>query len=510
MDGEGERDVSVGRSIRVLAMSIVLAPSSFAAGNPALDESGVPPLTPVYTQTFSAPLALSNAWADVDNDGDPDLAVTFENGEVRLYRNNPDGFRNVGAEWGLLTDPGDPRSIAWGDFDNDGDLDLYVGYSGHVPPANRLYRNELDKGQERFTEIGKEAGANVQGLSRQASFVDFDGDGDLDLFVALRDDANLLLKNDGGRFADVSYDIGLYEPRRTVGACWFDMENDGDLDLFTANQNGDRDGMFRNDRGRFVDIAGSLDIDQPRRSVEEGSVGCAPIDFDNDGDLDLHVASYGPDKLYRNDGGAFTDVAETLGIAVREHMVSAAWGDVQHDGRLDVYVVGFEWGKPRYPDHFFISNGNLFIDQQLPVIREHDADHGAQFADFDRDGDLDLALADSDPSGVHYLYRNDLPRDATLRSIQILVLDAQGHYTRAGAQVRVFRGGTQQLLGLRMVDTGSGYNAQNALPVHIGLAEPGLVDVRVTRVSPEGPLTQEFRDIDPALLAGKAFVVRLP
>ena len=99
--------------------------------------------------------------------------------------------------------------MASADVDGDGDLDLYVGYSGHQGPANRLYRNELHGsepvvGGVQFTQIGQQAGVAVQGLTRQVAFVDYDADGDVDLYVALRDDANLLLQNNSGVFTDVS------------------------------------------------------------------------------------------------------------------------------------------------------------------------------------------------------------------------------------------------------------------------------------------------------------------
>jgi hypothetical protein len=242
--------------------------------------------TPVQPSTFSDPGGQSNAWGDYDNDGDLDLIVLFRDAPVRLYRNGPSGFENVADGLGLPTDGGNPRSVAWGDYDGDGDLDVYIGYSG-AGPANRLLRNNISDGVEGFTEVGETAGVALKGATRQVSFVDYDTDGDLDLYVALRASVNRLLQNNDGVFTDVTFRTGIMEPRRTVGACWFDMDSDGDLDLFTANQNGDRDGMFRNDDGMFSDVAIELDMDSYRRPLTDGGVGCAVTDFDTDGDLDL-------------------------------------------------------------------------------------------------------------------------------------------------------------------------------------------------------------------------------
>lgn len=466
--------------------------------------------TPVQPELFSDAGGQSNAWGDFDNDGDLDLIVLFNNAPARLYRNSIDGFENVAPDSGLPDDGGNARSVAWGDYDRDGDLDLYIGYSGRSGPANRLYRNDTDGGEPAFTEVGETAGVAISGFTRQVSFVDYDADGDLDLYVALRASVNRLLQNNKGVFTDVTFQVGIAEPRRTVGACWFDMDADGDLDLFTTNQNGDRDGMFRNDDGHFSDVAIELNIDQPRRPLADGGVGCAVTDYDVDGDLDLYVAEYGHDSLFRNNGdGSFTDVAEDMGVAVHDHIVTGVWADVQHDGRPDLYTVGYVNGNPGQQDYLFINEGDRFVNRLPDVIAANDTDHGVQWADFDRDGDLDLALAANDPAGSHYVFRNDLDAAIASRSIQVLVLDESGHYTRQGSEVRVYRAGSDELLGLRMVDTGSGYNAQNAKPVHIGFPEPVAIDVHVTVLGPEGRKTDVFRDIDWQGLGGRPFVVKM-
>ena len=466
--------------------------------------------TPVQTSLFADPGGQSNAWGDYDNDGDLDLIITFRDAPVRLYRNGSSGFENVADGSGLPTDGGNPRSVAWGDYDGDGDLDIYIGYSGYEGPANRLFRNNLQEGRSGFTEVGEAAGVALKGATRQVSFIDYDSDGDLDLYVALRASVNRLLQNNDGVFKDVTFTIGIMEPRRTVGACWFDMDADGDLDLFTTNQNGDRDGMFRNDDGRFSDVAIELNMDSPRRPLTDGGVGCAVTDFDTDGDLDLYVAAYGDDMLYQNNGdGTFTNVAAKMGVDNEHHVVTGVWADVQHDGRPDLYTVGYVNGKPGTPDYLYINEGDRFENRLPDNIAKDDTDHGVQWADFDQDGDLDLALAANDPAGSHYLFRNNLAADVAVRSIQVLVLDAKGHYTRAGSEVRVFTAGTDELLGLRMVDTGSGYNAQNAKPVHIGLSRSVEIDVHVTIMTPNGRKTEVYSDVDWQALAGKPFVVKV-
>lgn len=462
--------------------------------------------SPIQTELFATPGAQSNAWADYDNDGDLDLLVTFRRAPTRLYQNTDGVFTDVATEMGLPTDGGDMRGAAWGDYDNDGDVDLYLGYAGRTDPRNKLLRNDGST----FTEVGKAAGVDLKGITGQTTFVDYDADGDLDLYVAFRETFNRMLENNGdGTFTDVSFKSGLAEIRRTVGACWFDMDSDGDLDVFTANQNGDRDGMFRNDGDRFNDVAMELDMDQPRRPTRDGSVGCAVTDFDTDGDLDLYVAEYGRDSLFRNNGdGTFTDVAEDMGADIDDHIVTGVWGDVNNDGRPDLYTVGYVSREPGAKDYLLLNLGDRFEDVMTHVIAANDGDHGVQFADFDGDGDLDLALAANATNGTHYVFANQLGEDARQRSLQVLVLDRNGYYTKAGAEVRVYRAGTDKLLGLTQVDTGSGYKTQNAMPVHFGLPDLSPVDVVVSSPSPSGSLITRRNNIDPTSLVGQVLEFR--
>lgn len=461
---------------------------------------------PVQPDLFAAPGAQSNAWADYDNDGDLDLLVTFRRAPTRLYQNADGVFTDVGAAMGLPTDGGDMRGAAWGDYDNDGDVDLYLGYAGRSDPRNRLYRNDGTT----FTEVGEAAGVDLKGITGQTTFVDFDGDGDLDLYVAFRETFNRMLENNGdGTFTDVSFRKGLAEIRRTVGACWFDMDGDGDLDVFTANQNGDRDGMFRNDGERFNDVAMELDIDQPRRPTQDGSVGCAVTDYDTDGDIDLYVAEYGHDSLFRNNGdGTFTDVAEQMGVDIYDHIVTGVWGDVNNDGKPDLYTVGYVNRQPGAKDYLLLNLGDRFEDVMPHVIAANDADHGVQFADFDNDGDLDLALAANDAAGSHYVFANQLSSEVRQNSLQVLVLDRKGYFTKAGSEVRVYRAGTDELLGMTQVDTGSGYKTQNAMPVHFGLPNLEPVDVVVSSPSPSGPRETRRNDIDPSEYLGQVLDFR--
>jgi hypothetical protein len=148
----------------------------------------------------------------------------FEGRPNRFYRNDTGTFHDVGTEVGLIDDQ-ETRAAAWGDYDSDGDADLYIGFADPKIPL-KVYRNDA-KGT-RFVDVAREIGVTLNGVARQPAWIDYDGDGDLDLFAAFRDVPNRLLRNDRGRFVDVTKDAGIGDSRKTVGAVWWDFDRDGD------------------------------------------------------------------------------------------------------------------------------------------------------------------------------------------------------------------------------------------------------------------------------------------
>ncbi len=268
------------------------------------------------------------AWADYDNDGDMDLYLARDGQANLLLRNDGGVFSD--ATTTTIADAGPGRAVCWADFNNDGLVDLYL--VNHDAP-NRLYRSYGDPGigQWFFFEVGGAAGDAGPGAG--AAWADYDNDGDLDLFIANSYGANRLLQNNGDYgFWDVTVGL-LGDTGNAMGAAWGDYDNDGDLDLYVAND-GQADLLLRNGDGGFSLVAGGALGDAGRGR------GAAWGDYDNDGDLDLYVARHGqPDLLLRNDGGdLFTRVP--LGVPEASGQGnSAAWGDLDGDGDLDVYLV---------------------------------------------------------------------------------------------------------------------------------------------------------------------------
>lgn len=491
-----------------LASSLLAA--TFMAG--LANAATQPAFTSIQPETFSVPGSLSNAWGDFDNDGDLDLAVSLKGGEVRLYRNDKGVLTNIGAVVGLPTSGKEIRGVSWGDYDGDGYLDLLGGSNVMPIDQNRsfIWRNE---GGKRFAEVAEKIGLTIPGrISRQANWVDYDNDGQVDLYASNRAGPNQLFHNEGGVFRQVFADNGVTDGRPTVGSCWFDYNHDGKLDLFLANQSGATDALWRNDGEKsFTDVAPSLGLNAPGRAKEEGGVGCAVGDYDNDGNLDLFVAVYGASLLYRNKGdGTFEEVGKAAGVADPGHAVGAAWGDYDNDGYLDLYVTSYEGeaGKQTPLDRLYHNNGKGGFDQVLTRDSLLNAgDHGVEWIDYNGDGALDLSVMRGySPVGGHFLFRNDLQGPARSRSLSVLVLDAKGHYTRAGAEVRLYdKAG--KILATRPVSTGGGYNAQSAAPVHFGLKSFEPVTVEVSFMSNGGVKKKTVRGVDPRAFAKKPLVI---
>jgi hypothetical protein len=451
-----------------------------------------PPAFEPYHRDLQAAATLVNAASDYDRDGDIDLFVGFNGATNRFFLNDRGRLRDVSVEAGIGHARA-TRAAAWGDYDNDGDADLLVGFAPGMGSVLALFRNERGP----FIDATIPAGIGIEtGAVRQLAWVDFDADNDLDLFVGFRDRADVLFRNDAGKFTDVAAAVGLADTRRTVGAVWFDYDEDGDLDLYAAHMDGDANGLYRNDGGRFTDVAEAAGVAWGGRAPKEaanGTVRPCVADVDGDGRFDLFMANYGPNGLFLNRGGGkFEDVSASWGVAIDGRYDTCAFADMDNDGRIDLYVNGTVTGGVSYRDYLFRNTGSRFEDVTPDNIKALGADHGALWADFDRDGYEDLALTGAGKELLQLVLRNMLPSSETRRAVRVRVTDANGRSTRPGAEVRLYEPGTRRLLGTRLVDTGSSYNAQSDIPIHFGLGSATRLDVEV--IWPGGsrtPATQQ-------------------
>jgi hypothetical protein len=272
------------------------------------------------------------AIGDFNNDGWVDIVVANFTQSAILYRNDSVTFTNVaaGAGMGLTTWGG---SINWFDYNNDSYLDCFIGNDGIPSHTNYLFRND---DLVTFTEVAAGAGLTDNLSTLCAATADYDNDGDLDLFCGNQTGSptNVLYRNDGGSFTDVTISSGLLTYSYTWGADWGDYDNDGNLDLYIANSNAANQFFRNNGDGTFTEMAASLGIDDASQSFSTGWA-----DYDNDGDLDLYVANgTGTDKLYQNNGSSFTDVAASAGTDDSRLSNSTTWADFNNDGFPDLYL----------------------------------------------------------------------------------------------------------------------------------------------------------------------------
>lgn len=318
----------------------------------------------------------------------------------------------------------------WIDYDNDGWLDLYL-VNGHSEPrraaekgaeANRLYRNRGDK---TFEDVTDRAGVGDRGYGFGLAAGDFDNDGDTDLYVT-NYGANVLYRNEGdGTFRDVTEEAGVACPAWSTSAAFFDANGDGWLDLYVANYldydaktaqacvgnsrklpsychpnrfDGAPDALFINQRnGTFADISERAGITAAGRAAGKG-LGVLPLDFDRDGDTDIFVANDSvPNFLWRNlGGGKFEDAAIEAGVALEtsgkpEACMGIAAADLNADGWEDWFVTNFS----QETDTLFLSEGDGFYEDAtdrvgLATPTWLPLGFGTGFVDFDLDGDLDI------------------------------------------------------------------------------------------------------------------------
>jgi len=378
---------------------------------------------PLVTTTGDS---LGFAWGDLDGDGDDDVLVS--NGLAAVtslqFRNDGEGSFAQVTSGPLAVDPGNSDDVILGDIDNDGDLDVFV--ARRAGGNNALYRNQggAQLGVEgNFIKAFSEPEGSDGGDSRAAAFGDIDGDGDLDLFVANASGQNdFLYRNLGGAQGGA---IGTFVKTLagapvTDGAngndCAFaDVDGDGDLDLFVANGSNQNNALFMNGGGgTFTKLAGAAPVNDGGDSH-----ACAFGDLDGDGDLDLVVGNLlQPTNVYLNQGflqggaqGSFVRVTTGALQTTSSATNDLALGDYDKDGDLDLALADCcTAGNALYQNTG--SGGQFLLVTTGPVAADAAASNAVGFHDYDGDGDLDLFVANSKAASgnsMDFLYRNSGP-----------------------------------------------------------------------------------------------------
>jgi hypothetical protein len=427
------------------------------------------------------------AWGDYDGDGFLDLIVGNGLGDANaLYHNNGDGTFTRTTNNAITTTIGDASGVTWGDYDNDGRLDLFVA-NWQIPSF--LFRN---LGGGNFARITSGSIATNFANSDGCSWADYDNDGFLDLIVANNSGQNpFLYHNDG---SDTFSQIVSGPVATSAGfdyPAWADYDSDGRMDLLMVggNLSSGQHVLFHNDgEGIFTRVT-----TPPTGSHPVGAPAWG--DYDNDGDLDLFVAERThnvADLLYRNDGGGvFTPI--TTGPLPNSGGSSqqCLWGDYDNDGWLDLFVINT---VGQLPFLFHNDGGGSFtrITQGALVNLAGTNIGGANWADYDNDGFLDLFVA----RGVdavrtsNVLFHND---GNSNKWLQVVCAGRASNRLGIGAKVRAraLIAGTSRWQ-LRDISSGDGFQSCR-LRAHFGLGDATNVDL--IRIEWPSGIVQELRNV---------------
>jgi hypothetical protein len=474
------------------------------------------------------------AWIDYDNDGFPDLY--FVNGAPgaanALYRNNGDGtFKDVTQQAGVAGSGNRAykTGVAVGDYDRNGSLDLYVTAFG----PNILYRNN---GDGTFTDVTAAAGVagGPSEWSTSTGFLDFDRDGNLDLYVVnylhyrLDDNpycgfrkegyrmycnptifdgsADRLFRNNGnGTFTDVSQQAGIANPAgKGLGVAFCDFDRDADTDIYIANDLV-RNFLYRNNGdGTFLDVAYGAGVGFDTNGKPQAGMGVDCADFDGNGFPDIFVTNFSEElnTLYKNRGdGIFEDVSEKAGLG--SGYLPLGFGtkmfDLDNDGDLDIHVTNghvIDNVKLYQPalayaqrDLLYENVGGRFRDvsgQSGPALQAERVGRGLAVADFDNDGTLDVVISSLGQRPV-------LLRNQGVRKGNWIMIRAQGRQSNSfglGASVQVQ---TSDRLQIKEINNVASYLSSNDIRLHFGLGGAKTVQ-RIEVLWPSGT-RQVLKDI---------------
>lgn len=433
---------------------------------------------------FESAASRSVNWIDYDNDNDLDLFITTgkQGGDDNLLYRNDNGIFVRIYDQPIVNDSLPSDGSSWGDFNNDGLPDLCV-VNWYNKPA-LLYTNN---GGGNFTFKSASPVTNQNGYSETCTWGDYDNDGLIDLFItnsAGTNHRNYLYRNTGnGNFLRVDTGIVVSEIGRSRGANWVDIDNDRDLDLFVCREINQNEYLYRNNgNGYFTKIT-----DSPLTTNAGESWSGSWGDYDNDGDLDVFVTNSGNQNnfLYRNEGDFnFTKITNDPIVSEPGYNAVSGWGDYDNDGDLDMFITQAYVGPSftqkavnKLYKNLLMESGSASFQKITAgeIVSDSGYSYGFAWGDYDNDGDLDVAVANTfDENQKNALYKNELSNGN--KWISITCKGTSTNRSAIGTKVRVkatINGNS--VWQLQEVDGQSGYCGQN-LMLHFGLGNTTVID----------------------------------
>ena len=415
-------------------------------------------------------------FADLNNDNYVDIVVLGRgDGVIGVYENDGTGhFLNRSQNNGI--NPGfDTSGVVAGDYDNDGDLDLYISQA--AGQMNMLLRND---GDFHFTDVTVHAGVADENLSTGCAWRDYDNDGYLDLYISNYFDANRLMHNNGdGTFEDMAANLNVDVLRYVYQSAFVDYDRDGDGDLYVSSDHGQfcdslpvHNYLFRNDDGSFIDVT---DISETNGCVRAMCIAIG--DFDGNLFPDFYVTNIPEgNALMLNEGdGTFTRAEVEAGVA----SYAVGWGsvffDYDNDGWQELYVCNMA-----APNRLYQHTGTWPCEDisNLLGVDVGGNSYTVATGDIDNDGDLDLLLSNRDEP-----IRLFINHEGERRSwVKFDVIGKGASRYAIGANVELQAAGKSQY---REIIAGDNLKSQNELLAHFGLADALIID-RVEVMWPGG------------------------
>lgn len=435
---------------------------------------------PCFTKITNDPVVNDLApsegcsWGDYDNDGDQDLVVTTYNDAcqscnypILLYRNDGGSFTRI-MTGPIATEMSRTFAAAWGDYDNDSKLDLFICTGANL--NNLLFHNE---GNGNFTKITSGNIVNDGGNSGGCTWLDYDRDGWLDLFVTNKNNENdFLYKNNGnGTFTKITGGSIVNDGLNDRGCSAGDYNNDGWTDILIICYQGQSDRLYKNNGdGTFSLTLGVIPNDN-----DWGS-GSSFADYDNDGWLDIFITNNNSNNiLYHNNGNnTFTRIINGPGGESGPLSYGCTWADYDNDGFLDLYVSNYGSPNLLYRN---LGNGSFIKVAGEIIVSEMSLSIGNSHTDFNLDGKIDFFSANNGSNSP----QNDLFYANNCASGNYIVLKLKGcnlNKSAIGTRINLYSAGNRYI---REVSGGDGCYAQNMLWQHFGIGNATLIDSIVVK-----------------------------